>query len=32
LLSPPTHRMLIWLRFNDHGQADYFGINHPFGA
>jgi hypothetical protein len=27
LLSPPTHRMLIWARFDDHGQSDYFGIN-----
>jgi hypothetical protein len=31
LLSPPMHRMLIRPRFNDDGQADYFGINHPFG-
>jgi predicted metal-dependent HD superfamily phosphohydrolase len=32
LLSAPMHRMLIRPRFDDHGQADYFGINHPFGA
>jgi hypothetical protein len=32
LLSPPMHRIANTGRFDDHGQADYLGINHPFGA